>query len=514
MIKALKGAFEYRVTAATNKNHVSSRSHLIITMVLESKKTIKREKKKSNRKGKTATMNLRSRLNLVDLAGSESLKKDIHGLGNQDISQTRVSETLAINTSLQALARVITALSKAQKHVPYRDSVLTRLLQDSLGGNSVTQMVACVSPCPKDASETLSTMRYAMFARKIKNSVFKEQDPKDMLLETMQKEVTELKMKLAEQRQHEEQMRANLVMMQQRTNEVASAAAQLFTKSASSRSSSTSFLPGRTLSSVGSSSQEGKRMLAKIQFLKATRDASPNKNRQNVDPLNAALNNLRQRRRRNSEMTMRSSTGPAQYKRITWTEGQFQELLPGMFAEDQEEEESNGVQKDQRGTYETIEEGNEDEESKEPPLENQYQNEGQNKHYKSEQGAENGVVALMEGCDTGSEVEEEKGENEEDNYDDDDGKARKGVIDYESSGSVKEKDEDSNSNRYDDIADTTLNEKSSSLGISDRTIYRNLRINTDGVGSSNKNSRRSVSIQYIHLIVISYLLCSLFTRWL
>jgi len=278
---------------------------------------------------------------LVDLAGSESLKKDIRG-GNAEVSDKRVSETLAINTSLQALARVITALSKAHKHVPYRDSVLTRLLQDSLGGNSVTQMIACVSPSPVDTAETISTMRYAMFARKIKNSVFKDQDPKDMLLETMQKEVQELKQKLAEQRQHEEKMHANLMAMQRKTNEISSTALNLLERTAPSRSS---LLPGRALSSVASSTNEGQQMLAKIQFLNATREKSPvDLKRNEEDPLDAALNKVRQRRRRMSELTLSSKRPPLsgskkkeKYKRSTWTEGQFQELLHGGPVEEADE---------------------------------------------------------------------------------------------------------------------------------------------------------------------------------
>ncbi|GAA5979174.1 hypothetical protein JCM11641_008450 [Rhodosporidiobolus odoratus] len=108
---------------------------------------------------------LTSKFHFVDLAGSERLKRTA-------AAGERAHEGIAINSSLTALGNVISALgdpSKKATHVPYRDSRLTRLLQDSLGGNSKTMMVACVSPTEFNLHETLSTLKYANRARNIKN---------------------------------------------------------------------------------------------------------------------------------------------------------------------------------------------------------------------------------------------------------------------------------------------------------------------------------------------------------
>lgn len=101
----------------------------------------------------------------MDLAGSERLKRTM-------ATGDRAREGIAINSGLLALGNVISALgdkSKKSSHVPYRDSKLTRLLQDSLGGNSRTLMIACVSPNELDFVETLNTMKYANRAKNIKN---------------------------------------------------------------------------------------------------------------------------------------------------------------------------------------------------------------------------------------------------------------------------------------------------------------------------------------------------------
>ena len=117
-----------------------------------------------------------SKLNLVDLAGSERLSKT-------GAEGDRLKEAQKINLSLSALGNVISALVDGKSHhIPYRDSKLTRLLQDSLGGNTKTVMIANCSPADYTYDETLSTLRYASRAKFIKNKPIINEDPKDALL--------------------------------------------------------------------------------------------------------------------------------------------------------------------------------------------------------------------------------------------------------------------------------------------------------------------------------------------
>ncbi|KAJ1203635.1 hypothetical protein NDU88_007419 [Pleurodeles waltl] len=133
------------------------------------------------------------KLNLVDLAGSERPSKT--GATGQ-----RLKEATKINLSLSALGNVICALVDSKcKHIPYRDSKLTRLLQDSFGGNTKTLMVACLSPAENNYEETLSTLRYANRAKNIKNKPRINEDPKDTLLREYQEEIKKLKELLAKQ---------------------------------------------------------------------------------------------------------------------------------------------------------------------------------------------------------------------------------------------------------------------------------------------------------------------------
>jgi len=110
----------------------------------------------------------------------------------------RLDEAKNINLSLSALGNVIKALvDGAHSHIPYRDSKLTRLLQDSLGGNTKTVMVAALSPADYNYEETLSTLRYADRAKSIKNKPRINEDPKDALLREYQDEIKQLKEMLA-----------------------------------------------------------------------------------------------------------------------------------------------------------------------------------------------------------------------------------------------------------------------------------------------------------------------------
>ncbi|KAI8912977.1 kinesin-like protein, partial [Powellomyces hirtus] len=147
-----------RTTGDTHMNENSSRSHAVFTITLE-----QRTSAKGNEGGRIQRI---SKLSLVDLAGSERLKRT----GAEGI---RFKESVKINTGLLALGNVISILSTdagqgRYGHVPYRESKLTRLLEDSLGGNAKTVMIACVSPGAQDLDETLNTLKYAHRARKIK----------------------------------------------------------------------------------------------------------------------------------------------------------------------------------------------------------------------------------------------------------------------------------------------------------------------------------------------------------
>ena len=126
-------------------NATSSRSHSIFTIIVEVSQSV--EGRDVIRRGK---------LNLVDLAGSERPSKT-------GATGTRMKEGIKINLSLTALGNVISSLVEAGrgKHIPYRDSKLTRLLQDSLGGNTKTVMIAAIGPADYNYEETLSTLRYA-----------------------------------------------------------------------------------------------------------------------------------------------------------------------------------------------------------------------------------------------------------------------------------------------------------------------------------------------------------------
>lgn len=126
------------------------------------------------------------KLNLVDLAGSERQSKT-------RATGERLREATKINLSLSALGNVISALVDGRsKYIPYRDSKLTRLLQDSLGGNTRTLMIACLSPADNNYEESLSTLRYANRAKSIQNRPRINEDPKDALLREYQEEIKKL----------------------------------------------------------------------------------------------------------------------------------------------------------------------------------------------------------------------------------------------------------------------------------------------------------------------------------
>ncbi|XP_050978130.1 kinesin-like protein KIF17 isoform X1 [Labeo rohita] len=166
-----------RSVGYTLMNKDSSRSHSIFTIHLEICNT-----------DAAGEEHLRAgKLNLVDLAGSERQSKT-------GATGDRLQEATKINLSLSALGNVISALVDGRsKHIPYRDSKLTRLLQDSLGGNTRTLMVACLSPADNNYEESISTLRYANRAKSIQNRPRINEDPKDALLREYQEEIKKLR---------------------------------------------------------------------------------------------------------------------------------------------------------------------------------------------------------------------------------------------------------------------------------------------------------------------------------
>lgn len=170
-----------RSVGSTNMNEHSSRSHAIFIITIECSEL-----------GPDGENHIRvGKLNLVDLAGSERQAKT--GAAGE-----RLKEATKINLSLSALGNVISALVDGKSHhIPYRDSKLTRLLQDSLGGNAKTVMVANVGPASYNYDETVTTLRYANRAKNIKNKPKINEDPKDALLREFQDEIARLKEQLA-----------------------------------------------------------------------------------------------------------------------------------------------------------------------------------------------------------------------------------------------------------------------------------------------------------------------------
>ncbi|CAK9822517.1 Kinesin-like protein KIF21A [Anthophora retusa] len=191
-----------RTTGSTQMNTQSSRSHAIFTLYIKQQRCIRVEDPDadvdtSGTEPASEFETLTAKFHFVDLAGSERLKRT-------GATGDRAKEGISINCGLLALGNVISALGdKAKKalHVPYRDSKLTRLLQDSLGGNSQTVMIACVSPSDRDFMETLSTLKYANRARNIKNKVTINQDKSSRTIASLRREIQQLQLELMEYKQ-------------------------------------------------------------------------------------------------------------------------------------------------------------------------------------------------------------------------------------------------------------------------------------------------------------------------
>jgi len=246
MERVMRVGNQNRIVGATDMNEHSSRSHAIFMITIEQQQLKQQTGQDGGKRGEkmdfpssaghseasrvlrgAASAGVRSaksskssdfskrvirvgKLNLVDLAGSERQSKT-NSFGQ------RQRESIKINLSLSALGNVINSLMKMQlkqkqqqqqeqqqsnnsainTHTPYRDSKLTRLLQDSLGGNAKTLMIANIGPASYNHDETISTLNYASRARCIKNRPQLNEDPKDALLRQLQHEIDLLRMRLA-----------------------------------------------------------------------------------------------------------------------------------------------------------------------------------------------------------------------------------------------------------------------------------------------------------------------------
>lgn len=203
-LACLKAGSLFRTTGATLMNSESSRSHAIFTLFIKQTRVDRvQEVNDENQPPMSDTavqqelITLTAKFNFVDLAGSERLSRT-GAVGE------RAREGISINSGLLYLGNVISALgdrTKKATHIPYRDSKLTRVLQDSLGGNSVTTMIACISPCDRDFVETLNTLRYANRAKNIKNKVVANQDSQTQLINELRRKIFELQVENQELKQ-------------------------------------------------------------------------------------------------------------------------------------------------------------------------------------------------------------------------------------------------------------------------------------------------------------------------
>lgn len=201
LFSCLEKGSNFRSTSATLMNACSSRSHAIFTITIEqhiiedlyqaNEVPVESNGKPLKVKEDDPTTRdefMVAKFHFVDLAGSERLKKT-------GATGTTMKEGISINKGLLSLGNVISALTDENNrvfHIPYRDSKLTRILQDSLGGNSRTTMIACISPAEYNYEESLNTLKYAARARNIKNKPVMNRDPNSALIAQLRQNVYEL----------------------------------------------------------------------------------------------------------------------------------------------------------------------------------------------------------------------------------------------------------------------------------------------------------------------------------
>eukprot|EP00817_Percolomonadidae_sp_ATCC50343_P000188 CAMPEP_0117419504 /NCGR_PEP_ID=MMETSP0758-20121206/1044_1 /TAXON_ID=63605 /ORGANISM="Percolomonas cosmopolitus, Strain AE-1 (ATCC 50343)" /LENGTH=1020 /DNA_ID=CAMNT_0005200591 /DNA_START=246 /DNA_END=3305 /DNA_ORIENTATION=- len=179
---------QLRTIAKTNMNYTSSRAHTIFQIIFTQTRIV------TSKNGDMTATNRVSNINLIDLAGSERMAKS----GSKG---KNVTEGIYINKSLSVLGKVISVLAErskksSSKHIPYRESILTWLLKESLGGNSKSIMIATISPASDNYNETLSTLRYAHRAKQIQNVASVNEDPNAKIINDLKEEIKLLKSKL------------------------------------------------------------------------------------------------------------------------------------------------------------------------------------------------------------------------------------------------------------------------------------------------------------------------------
>ncbi|CRK88043.1 CLUMA_CG001829, isoform A [Clunio marinus] len=182
LLAVLEEGMRNRAVGSHLMNDHSSRSHTILTVHITSEQQAENEK--------SVFISKQGKINFVDLAGSEMTKK------TQSEGKT-LEEANNINKSLMVLGYCIASLADSKKrsgHIPYRDSQLTKLLADSLAGNGVTLMIACISPAKSNQCETINTLRYAARAKKIKTKPLIIIDPREALILSLKREVNALKL--------------------------------------------------------------------------------------------------------------------------------------------------------------------------------------------------------------------------------------------------------------------------------------------------------------------------------
>ncbi|KAI0208840.1 Kinesin-like protein KIF12 [Lamellibrachia satsuma] len=178
LIAVLEEGLRNRQTGVNSMNEHSSRSHSMLTLHIDTEVPDTEDDKMFITK--------HGKLTFVDLAGSEKTKTDMVSTAEQQ------TESHNINKSLLVLGNCISALGDARKrqgYIPYRDSKLTKLLADSLGGSGVTLMIACISPSFSNATEGMNTLRYANRAKKIKSKPVVKMDPREQLIMSLKREI-------------------------------------------------------------------------------------------------------------------------------------------------------------------------------------------------------------------------------------------------------------------------------------------------------------------------------------
>mmetsp|Transcript_46767 Transcript_46767/g.100122 ORF Transcript_46767/g.100122 Transcript_46767/m.100122 type:complete len:750 (-) Transcript_46767:98-2347(-) len=213
-LKALFEGLKRRETARTDMNHNSSRSHLIFTLT-------------TTQSDDALKATLRGRLHLVDLAGCERLKRSMGGVGDDKTPRERDTqrrEAGAINKSLTQLALVIFRLTQPSsaglRHVPYRDSMLTRLLADSFGGSSKTCLIINCSPSLKDREETRCALEFGKRANLVKNvaeiNIEMQEEPSEVVKALVEKKLAEFKREREELRNQTRQAALDALSQQRK----------------------------------------------------------------------------------------------------------------------------------------------------------------------------------------------------------------------------------------------------------------------------------------------------------